>query len=514
MAKDIVANSALNAAAGMLLLITGFACSIIAARLLGPEANGIIAFSLWLATTGALMAELGTGVILLRMLPQLRAQGYDAARRRGFAAYLVTPTLISTAILAFLYCLVFVASEELHWAETAPTIALVTGVLFVIQSIGAFTKNYLIGEQRLDTFFRLTMVASVLQLVTVLGGALLYGVEGALIGYAAGQFVLFLYTLTIIFQRRDSCDVPTKFLVSSSVAISIQYLVDSILLNRIEIFFLQQFWSVQVVGFYAVSLSLANLALQLPVQLTGSLLPYYSHRRHSTEDSSVSMEVFAGVIRALSYITLPMSFGLAAISTGLVTTVFGEAFRPAGPIVAILALTAPAFVLMQILTQYLFSMDRTRTRLHASIAGGAVIVGGCLIAVPWFSGSGAAAARFCGFALMCLIMIRATGFGPSLRCLYISLAKVAAASMMVAATTVIMEYFVPGSLGIVLGIAAGVLVYPIGLRLLKAVPAEDGQILISLTSSLPGRLQSVFRRFFLFVSPDAADDGGKPVVAN
>jgi hypothetical protein len=79
---------------------------------------------------------------------------------------------------------------------------------------------------------------------------------------------------------------------------------------------------------------------------------------------------------------------------------------------------------------------------------------------------------------------------------------------------VIMEYFVPGSPGIVLGIAAGVLVYPIGLRLLRAVPAEDGQILISLTSSLPGRLQSVFRRFFLFVSPDAADDGGKPVVAS
>ena len=58
MTKSIMANSVLNAAAGLTLLATGFVCSIIAARLLGPEANGIIAFSLWLTTTGALIAEL------------------------------------------------------------------------------------------------------------------------------------------------------------------------------------------------------------------------------------------------------------------------------------------------------------------------------------------------------------------------------------------------------------------------------------------------------------------------
>lgn len=507
MAKGIVANSALNAAAGMLLLLTGFACSIIAARLLGPEANGIIAFSLWLATTGALVAELGTGVILLRMLPQLRAQGYDAARRRGFAAFLVTPTLISTVILAVLYWLVFLGSEELHWAKTAPSIALVTGILFVIQSVGAFTKNYLIGEQRLDTFVKLTTVASVLQLVTVLGGALLYGVEGALIGYAAGQFVLFLYTLRIIFQRRDRCDVPTKFLMSSSLVLSAEFVIDSIFLNRIEILFLQQFWSVQLVGFYAVSLSLANLALQLPVQLTGSLLPYYSQRRHS-DDGSLSAEVFSGVIRALSYITLPMSFGLAAISTGLVSAVFGEAFRPAGMIVALLALSSPSFVLMQILTQYLFSIDRAKTRLFTGMAGGAVIVAGCLLAVPWFGGEGAAVARLIGFTVMCLIMIRATGFGRSLSGLYVTLAKVSGASLVVAGAAMLVEYLIPGPIGILVAVGAGFLVYPLALRVLKAVPVEDGRVLINISGSLPGRLQPLFRRSILFITPGAGTDAG------
>jgi O-antigen/teichoic acid export membrane protein len=69
MSKGIMSNSIMNAAAGMLLLVTGFACSILVARLLGPEANGTIAFALWIGATGSLVAELGTGVLLLRLLP-------------------------------------------------------------------------------------------------------------------------------------------------------------------------------------------------------------------------------------------------------------------------------------------------------------------------------------------------------------------------------------------------------------------------------------------------------------
>lgn len=503
MSKGIMANSALNAAAGMLLLVTGFACSIIAARMLGPEANGIIAFSLWLATTGALIAELGTGVILLRKLPELRSQGYDEERRRGFAAYLAIPTVISTIVLAIIYWLAFVASEELHWAATAPSVALVTGFLFVMQSIGAFSKNYLIGEQRLSTFFRVTLVASVVQLVTVLGGAVLWGVEGALIGYALGQAVLFVNAITIIARKRDNCDVPARYLASSSVVLSLTYIVDSVFLNRIEILFLQQFWSVHIVGFYAVSLSLANLALQLPVQLTGSLLPYYSQRRHSDDSGSVPPEVFAGVIRALSYITLPMSFGLAAVSSPLIAAVFGEAFRPAGPIVALLALSAPAFVLMMILSQYLLSIDLNKTRLFTGIAGGAVIVIGCFLAVPSYGAEGAAVARIAGFAVMCVVMIRATGFGRALVPLYRSLLQVTAASLAVATVAVAVEHFVTGVPGIVLAIAAGAIAYPPALRLLGAVPEEDGRVMLNIANALPGKISRLARSTVLFIAPDA-----------
>lgn len=505
MSKNIMANSMLNAAAGMLLLVTGFACSIIAARLLGPEANGVIAFSLWFATTGALVAELGTGVLLMRMLPKLKLEGYDEKRRRGFAALLLTPTLVSTAVLAALYGVVFLGSEELHWIDTGPEVALLTGGLFIVQSIGAFTKNYLIGEQRLGAYFRLTVIASFVQLITVAAGAVFHGVEGALLGYAAGQAVMFLYTLTLMFERRDFCDTPAKFLVSSSLALSAGYVIDSVFLNRIEILFLQQFWDVKMVGFYAVSLSLANLALQLPLQLTGSLLPYYAAQRQASSTGQVNADVFSSVIRALFYLTLPMSLGLAGIATPLVTAVFGADFAPAGPMVALIALSAPAYVMMQILTQYLFSLDMMKSRLFAGLIGSAVILVGCFVAVPHFGGEGAAVARLAAFTLMCMAMIRMTGFGRNLHGLYGVLGKVTLASALVGGAAFLVSDLVPGLAGLLFAIAIGVVVYPAALRWTRAIPAEDGAMLRALSARAPGKAGHYAGKIVRWVAPTTLD---------
>jgi O-antigen/teichoic acid export membrane protein/pimeloyl-ACP methyl ester carboxylesterase len=512
MANGIIANSIVNALAGFMLLITGFASAIVTARLLGPEANGIIAFSLWLVVSGASIAELGSSVMLLKMMPQLKAQGYDEHRRKGFAAILITPTLFAVMVLLALYAVFFLTSERLHWAETAPSVALVTGLLFVIQAVGSFSKFYLIGEKRLGSFFKLTVFVSAVQLAGVLLGAIYYGVEGALVGYAFGQLVLFIATMPIIFAKRDWCDVPRNYLTSSSIIISLEFIVEAVFLNRLELLFLQQFWSVKMVGFYAAGLSIANMALQVPIQLTGSLLPYYSERRHEAGGEGLSPEVIAGVTRSLSYITLPMSIGLAAISQELIVVVFGEAFREAGLTVALLALAAPGAAFMQTLSLYLLSQDRAKERLVISIIAGVVIVVGCLALVPVFGGEGAAAARIIVFIVMCLLMIRVLRFGSQLHGLYLTLLKVTLASMAcgLAATGVLALQ--GGPIGLVLAIFAGAIVYIPALRLFRAVPEEDAGLLRHSQARLPGRLAPIAGAIVDFIVPPKSDgETGNPM---
>lgn len=504
MTKSIMANSALNAAAGLTLLAVGFACSIIAARLLGPEANGIIAFSLWLVTTGALVAELGTGVTLLRLLPQLKVQGYSPEDRRGFAAYLMQPTIVSTCILLVGYVAYYWEAERLHWAADAHAVIWITAGLFVTQSIGAYTKNYLIGEQQLAPFFKLTIASALLQVVTVLLGALFFGVSGALAGYVAGALPMFFYTLWVAAAKKNSCGVNLHYLVRSSLVLSVEFINSSIFLNRIELVFLQRYWGIQEVGFYAVGLSITNLALQLPVQLSGSLLPYYSEKMHLHASGRLPVSVFEGVVRSISYITLPMSFGLAAIAPELISTIFGAPFSPSGTMVAFLALTAAPYVFIQIATQYMYSMDRMRERTVIGAMTSVIMVGGCFAVIPWYGGEGAAIVRLFAFTTMCVLIVRRMEFDGSMRGMFAAVSKVGAAAILCALAAYGLVQLLPGLPGIAGAVVAGALVYVLALRLFNAVPADDIEVMQQIASRLPTKAHPIAIHALALLAPRRA----------
>lgn len=488
MGKGIVANSAFNAAAGLTLLATGFICSIFTARLLGPEANGIIAFSVWLASTAALVAELGTGVLLLRLLPRLRGEGYSDQDRKGFAAYLLWPVVGSTLLLLALYFLFFWVAKAEHWAETAPSVLLVTGALFVTQSIGMFAKNYLIGEQRVDIFFRMTLTAGLLQLIGVVVGGLICGVPGALAGYVLAYISQFLFAVALLRHPVKTCGIGLRYLVGSSFILSLEFMVDSIFLNRIELFFLQRYQGIETVGYYAVAFSLANLALQLPIQLSGSLVPYYSEHLHREPDSRLPVAMFASVARSLAYFTLPMSFGLAAISHRLVTMVFGDAFAPSASVLTILALSVPLAVACQVATQYMFAIDKIRERLFVGLGGTVIMLGGDVLLVPAFAGEGAAFVRIVVFAAMSIAMLRWMRFEGSLVPLGISLCKVVLASGLSAGAAVGVLALVSGVPGLVLAILAAVIAYFFALKLLRVVPMADVEVMAGFVGRLPRKL--------------------------
>ncbi|MBB4955440.1 O-antigen/teichoic acid export membrane protein [Agrobacterium vitis] len=488
MSKGIVANSAFNAAAGLTLLATGFLCSIFTARILGPEANGMIAFSVWLASTAALVAELGTGILLLRLLPRLRGEGYGDQDRRGFAAYLLWPVVGSTLLLLALYCLFFWIAKAEHWAETAPSVLVVTAALFVTQSIGMFAKNYLIGEQRVDIFFRMTLTAGLLQLIGVVVGGLIWGIPGALAGYVLAYISQFLFAVGLLCTPVKACGIGLRYLVGSSFILLLEFMVDSIFLNRIELFFLQRYQGIETVGYYAVAFSLANLALQLPVQLSGSLVPYYSEHLHREPGSRLPVAMFSSVARSLAYFTFPMSFGLAVISHRLVTMVFGDAFAPSASILTILALSVPLAVACQVATQYMFAIDKIRERLFVGLGGAVIMLGGDIVLVPAFGGEGAALVRIVVFATMSLAMLRWMHFEGSLAPLGVSLFKVMLSSALCACAALAVLSLLSGLAGLIMAIMAAAVVYLLALKLLRVVPMTDAEVMAGFIARLPRRL--------------------------
>lgn len=497
--SGIVKNSVLNAAAGMAVLMTGFASSVVVARLLGPEANGTIAFALWMVTTGALIAELGTGISMLRILPQLVARGHSTEARRGFAAFLGWPVTAATLILGTAATLWLDREGPSHGIPSTPAIAVCTGLLFIVQSLGSFAKNYLIGEQQLGLFFRVSTVSAVMQLVGVGVGAWFWGIPGALGGYALGQVPLFLTTLAVLRARPDSCGLSPRQIASTSSLIVVEFVVTAIFLARPEIVFLQEFTGSQTVGFYAVSMSLTNLALQLPIQLTGSLVPYYAS--HSEANGGLSSSLLMTVVRNFAYLTLPMSFGLAAIAEPLVTSIYGPAYHQAGSVVTILAAGVPAAVFLQLCTQYVFSMDRQDIRVRTTVVGAIAMALGLTIAVPLFGGEGAAVVRNLVLVGMGVFIMRYIHLSGGAADIVIRILRIAAAALVTALAAYAATRLVAGVGGVILGIVAGGLIYVPALRILRAVDPADRTSLTTLSDRVPPHLRPLYMRLVDIAAP-------------
>jgi O-antigen/teichoic acid export membrane protein len=497
--NGIVKNSVLNAAAGMALLVTGFASSVVVARLLGPEANGTIAFALWMVTTGTLIAELGTGISMLRILPQLVARGHTSEARRGFAAFLAWPVTAATLILATAAMVWLDRLGPSHGIGSTPLIALLTGTLFVVQSMGSFAKNYLIGEQQLGIFFRVSTISAVLQLVGVGVGAWYWGVPGAIGGYALGQAPLFLTTLMVLRAKPDSCGMRPRQIASTSFLIVIEFIVTAIFLARPEIVFLQEFTTSQTVGYYAVAMSLTNLALQLPIQLTGSLVPYYAS--HSEKNGALSSDLLLTVVRNFAYLTLPMSFGLAAIAEPLVTSIYGPAYHEAGFMVTILAAGVPAAVFIQLCTQYIFSMDRQDIRLLTTVVGAAAMAIGLLVAVPFLGGEGAAIVRNVVLVVMGVFIMRYIHLSGGAGDIALRILRIAAAALVTALAAYASTRFLPGVVGVIVGIVAGGVVYVPALRLLRAIDPVDRASLAGLATRVPLRIRPLYLRLLAVAAP-------------
>ncbi len=503
--SGIVKNSVLNAAAGLALLLTGFVSSVVVARLLGPEANGMIAFSLWVVVTGSLIAELGTGISMLRILPQLAARGYDGKARRGFSSFLAWPVAAATLWLAVAATVWLFYKGPDHGLPSTPLIALLTGGLFIVQSLGSFAKNYLIGEQQLGFFFRVSAVSAILQVAGVGIGAWYWGVEGALAGYALGQIPLFLTTLNVLRSRPDSCGMQPRQIASTSFLIVIEFIVAAVFLTRPEIVFLQEFRTSEAVGYYAVATSLANLALQLPMQLTGSLVPYYA--AHSEKNGSLSSDLLVTVIRNFAYLTLPMGFGLAAVAEPLVTSIYGPAYREAGIMVTILAAGVPAAVFLQLCTQYVFSMDRQDIRLRTTVVGAIVMAIGLFATVPFLGGEGAAVMRNLTLIAMGAFILRYIPKTGQSSGIVLRILRIAAAALVTAALAYAATRLLPGIAGVVVGIIAGALGYVPALRIMRAIDPVDRSTLAGLAARVPHRLRPLYIRLINIAAPPAGEVG-------
>jgi O-antigen/teichoic acid export membrane protein len=508
MSGNLARNTFASAIAGLSVMLGGFLSNIIIARLLGVEAVGVVAFAIWAMTVSIVLIDLGTSGTLARYLPELEA-GNDRDQAGGLTQYLFR--LIAAALLVVCGGFMIYAST-LHFGSRGtdevalghysrdPMFWILIGLGSLFQAGANFTTGYLKGKQAFDKLAAFAIMSAVAQVMVTWLGAEFWGADGALIGWIALGIVPTVLLPSILGQKgRLSLSLrqrATRYTLESWIS----YLGSAFAWSRMEIFFLERSVGSHSVALFAVGLTLANLATQGPMLLTGGLLPYLAAQSGKDARHRI-MEAYALGLRLLALLVFPACFGLAAVAPTLLPLIYGQDFAAAVPSATILLAGTAFAATSSVATTYLFAMERTRFVLWTGSVSAVLVVIAGLTVIPWFGPVGAAAARVV-IQISVLIVtawyIERVLHAPTP---FVSLARITIAALICAIVARGVTLFLPSAQALPLAIAAGMFTFAISIRAMRALPAADGDRLLNAVATLPRFLHIPTRWVVRFISP-------------
>ena len=189
--------------------------------------------------------------------------------------------------------------------------------------------------------------------------------------------------------------------------------------------------------------------------------------------------------RFLAAIVFPACFGMAAIMPVLLPLIYGPAFSPAIPAAMVLVCVAALGVTTVIATNLVQALERNDFIFFSAAVGAVFVVLAGFVLVPAFGLSGAVATRA---AIQILMVAAGTWFVSShlgYRPPFGSLGRLLAAAVASALVAAACVSIVGGAASLLAAVPAALIVYVVGLRVLRALPPNDLALLIELARAFP-----------------------------
>lgn len=261
----------------------------------------------------------------------------------------------------------------------------------------------------------LPMAQAALVLVLAVGGAVAFGLEGAVVGLTLATVSVGI--AAIVWGRRrlpsGAATVPGQLRRATSFGLK-AYAANALQLAnyRLDLFVLSAVASTAAVGSYALAVALTSLLWLLPRAVSDVLYPRVARlSRGGDEDQREMVETKS--LRHVSLVTIVSTVFLAVAMLLLVVPVFGEEFRPAVSLGLILLPGAAAIAISSVLAATVVGRGKPAYSLYAALAITPLTVVLYATLIPWLGADGAAIAStvsYLGsFVLWCGFYRRMTG---------------------------------------------------------------------------------------------------------
>ena len=467
----------------------GLLISVVTARYLAPEAMGRYAFLIWLTGLAAIVLSLGLPTTVTRYAAE--ALGAGRPREAGALLRLVVRwqgAVALAAAVAVAAAGLFVAGP---WRLPLVLAALSVPPLVLHGSLAAFLSGLQVfrGQAVLGAA-TLMLQAALLVLVVALDG----GVTGLLLAHAAVN-ALGLGVLAWLARgegRRRGALPPGGPLAAGARADVLRYarsvsalvVLDAVVWQRTEVAFLQVLAPPAEVAFYALAFGVAAQVSRIPYQLSVVVFPSFPALVGAGRAAELA-GLHATAMRYLVLLGAPLAVGLAVTAPAVVRLLYGPAYAPVAPVLAILALGSLVTAAAGASPAVLHATKRQDRLLRQGALAAGADLALALLLVPRAGALGAALASVLAQALGSVLAIRAAARLAGAAVPWGALVRITLAALGMGAVAAAPALALGGVAGLAAAVLLGLAAYPLALRLLRALTAEDLDRVRVLVERLP-----------------------------
>jgi O-antigen/teichoic acid export membrane protein len=468
--------------------------SIVAARVLGPERMGRQSFIAFVIVVTSTLFAGGIGTAIIRYVGELRGQGRESLLPSLVAWGWKTASGLGS-VAALILVGVAAAGAQPTWAWLFAAIAACAGI------VNRVPGGVLIGTQRWRSQAVVVVTTgagavAVTVVVLLMGG----GVSGMVGVTAAAAVTMVIWTTVLTRRRRREISVEREPLgalraevVRFSVALSVPVVLNLVVGQRSELFFLEHFSSDAQIAYYSIAFSATAALTAIPIAVGAVMTPSVATLAGSGEFDRIRRG-YSRVLRLGLLFSLPLTGAALALGPSLLRLVYGPRYDPVGDVLLVILLTIPLIPLGGASSALLIGLGRVRAPIVVGAIAAAVDLGLAAILVPRLDAIGAAIANSSASLISgALIIGFAVGQVRRVQIGWTSVLRVAAASALAAGLARLV--LVAGD-RLVIWIAAAaveVVAFGAGAITLRIVSAEDAAFLVGAFKG-GARMSRVFHR--------------------
>jgi O-antigen/teichoic acid export membrane protein len=464
--------------------VFGVATSIIIARTLGAAQLGEYSYILWLIGILTILINSGLPMAVTKYVSEYMGRDEPAAARKIFTSILKLELTISIIVsLSVLSLSFFFASEpERRHLLILASLNIIPIVLSRIYYSAAA------GLQRYKILARASIITSPIQfllIVLILFSG--YSVIGLILVNIIGSILNLVILWNLIKKEFNNIPIQPSSLDESikkriakyTAGVSGIILIDAIVWQKSEVFFLERFSTAENIAFYSLAFTIGYMAMQIPAVFSSLLIPYFSEIYGKTDTAGLK-NGYVNSTRYLAFISFPIGIGGAVLSTPLIELAYGSEY---------LGSAIPAQIIL------LFNSFGAVSRASSSILYGTeeqsfILKWGGIIAIfnilldlfliPRYGAIGAAiansTAQMGGVAGGALYINKEFGIRYPLK----SVIKILASSLFMGIFTYTIYISFNGYTGMILSITLSPLIYIFSLLIIGAVEMEDRKLIYKL----------------------------------